>query len=171
MTVYGYARVSSERQSLTAQVAELKAAGCQRVFREKISGARTDRKELARLLAELYDGDAVIVTRLERLARSNRDLLNTLAAVGEAGATFKSLHDSLGRHHEPARAVDVDGARWSRRIRAPSHPRPHQRGPQARAGQWRAAAKFRGNPFSTRSVNFLQLCELIAVEPLALSRV
>src|SRR6516162_4659389 len=51
MTVYGYARVSSEGQSLTAQVAELKAAGCERVFQEKISGARADRKQLARLLA------------------------------------------------------------------------------------------------------------------------
>jgi len=51
MMVYGYARVSSEGQSLTAQVAELKAAGCQRVFQEKISGARADRKQLARLLA------------------------------------------------------------------------------------------------------------------------
>ena len=57
MTVYGYARVSSEGQSLTAQVAELKAAGCQRVFQEKISGARADRKQLARLLAELDDAD------------------------------------------------------------------------------------------------------------------
>jgi len=78
MMVYGYARVSSEGQSLTAQVAELKAAGCQRVFQEKISGARADRKQLARLLAELDDADTVIVTRLDRLARSTRDLLNTL---------------------------------------------------------------------------------------------
>jgi len=94
MTVYGYARVSSEGQSLTAQVAELKAAGCQRVFQEKISGARADRKQLARLLAELDDADTVIVTRLDRLARSTRDLLNTLAAIGAANATFRSLHDA-----------------------------------------------------------------------------
>ena len=94
MTVYGYARVSSEGQSLTAQVAELKAAGCQRVFQEKISGARADRKQLARLLAELDDGDTVVVTRLDRLARSTRDLLNTLAAIGAANATFRSLHDA-----------------------------------------------------------------------------
>ena len=94
MTVYGYARVSSEGQSLTAQVAELNAAGCQRVFQEKISGARADRKQLARLLAELDDADTVIVTRLDRLARSTRDLLNTLAAIGAANATFRSLHDA-----------------------------------------------------------------------------
>ncbi len=77
MTVYGDARVSSDGQSLTAQVAELKAAGCQRVFHEKVSGARMDRKGLARLLAELDGGDTVIVARLDRLARSTRDLLNT----------------------------------------------------------------------------------------------
>jgi DNA invertase Pin-like site-specific DNA recombinase len=89
MTVYGYARVSSESQSSTAQVAELKAAGCQR----EISGARADRKQLVRLLAELNDGDTVVVTRLDRLARSTRDLLNALAAIGAANATFRSLHD------------------------------------------------------------------------------
>jgi DNA invertase Pin-like site-specific DNA recombinase len=72
--VYGYARVSTEGQSLTAQVAELTAAGCQRVFQEKISGARSDRRQLARLLAELDDGDTVIVTRLDRPARSTWDL-------------------------------------------------------------------------------------------------
>jgi DNA invertase Pin-like site-specific DNA recombinase len=93
MTVYGYARVSTEGQSLTAQVAELKAAGCQRVFQEKINGARSDRKQLARLLAELDTGDTVMVTRLDRLARSTRDLLNIVDVVGKAGARFKSLAD------------------------------------------------------------------------------
>jgi DNA invertase Pin-like site-specific DNA recombinase len=94
MTTYGYARVSTEGQSLTAQVAELKAAGCQRIYQEKISGGRSDRRQLARLLAELDDGDTVIVSRLDRLARSTRDLLNTLAAIGAANATFRSLHDA-----------------------------------------------------------------------------
>jgi DNA invertase Pin-like site-specific DNA recombinase len=93
MTVYGYARVSSADQSLSAQVEELKAAGAQRIFQEKESGARSDRKQLARLLSELDDGDVVIVSRLDRLARSTRDLLNTLAAVGAAKATFRALHD------------------------------------------------------------------------------
>jgi DNA invertase Pin-like site-specific DNA recombinase len=94
MTVYGYARVSTEGQSLTAQVAELKAAGCRRVFQEKINGARSDRKQLARLLAELDDDDVLIVTRLDRLARSTRDLLNILDRIGKANATFRSLHDA-----------------------------------------------------------------------------
>ena len=93
MTVFGYARVSSADQSLSAQVEELKAAGAARIFQEKESGARTDRKQLARLLSELDDGDTVIVTGLDHLARSTRDLLNTLAAVGAAKATFRALHD------------------------------------------------------------------------------
>ena len=76
MTVYGYARVTSEEQSLTAQVAELKAAGCERVFQEKISGARADRKQLSRLLAELNDGDTVIVTRLPAGAFDPRSVEN-----------------------------------------------------------------------------------------------
>ena len=76
MTVYGYARVSSEGQSLTAQVAELKAAGCERVFQEKISDARADRKQLSRLLAELDDGDTVIVTRLPAGAFDPRSVEN-----------------------------------------------------------------------------------------------
>src|SRR5262249_61686643 len=101
MMVYGYARVSSEGQSLTAQVAELKAAGCQRVFQEKISGARADRKQLARLLAELDDADAVIVTRLDRLGRSARDLFNTPAALCAANPTLPSLHDSWAGNTTP----------------------------------------------------------------------
>jgi DNA invertase Pin-like site-specific DNA recombinase len=93
MTVYGYARVSTEGQSLSAQVAELKGAGAQRIFQEKINGARTDRKRLKRLLEEVDEGD-VIVTRLDRLARSTRNLLNILAAISQAKASFRSLHDA-----------------------------------------------------------------------------
>jgi DNA invertase Pin-like site-specific DNA recombinase len=94
MPTYGYARVSTEGQTLDAQVATLKAAGAIKVFREKVSGARADRPELARLLRSLGSGDVVLVTRLDRLARSTRDLLNTLAAIGERKAAFRSLSDS-----------------------------------------------------------------------------
>jgi DNA invertase Pin-like site-specific DNA recombinase len=93
MTIYGYARVSTDGQSLASQDAQLHAAGCAKVFAEKVSGAKTDRAELAKVLKRLNPGDVLIVTRLDRLARSTRDLLNTLAAIGEAGAGFKSLHD------------------------------------------------------------------------------
>src|SRR3981189_1475352 len=94
MAHLGYGRVSTDGQSLTTQVAELKAAGCTEIFQEKISGAKSDRKQLARLIARLGDGDVLVVTRLDRLARSTKDLLNLLGAVADKGAGFKSLKDT-----------------------------------------------------------------------------
>jgi DNA invertase Pin-like site-specific DNA recombinase len=94
MGLLGYARVSTDGQSLTAQVAELKAAGCTEIYREKISGVKTDRKQLARLIARLDEDDVLVVTRLDRLARSTRDLLNLLSAVAEKDSGFKSLRDA-----------------------------------------------------------------------------
>jgi DNA invertase Pin-like site-specific DNA recombinase len=89
----GYARVSTDGQGLEAQQDALKDAGCDRIFSEKESGAKSDRKQLAKALACLEVGDVFVVTKLDRLARSARDLLNTLASVGEAGAAFRSLGD------------------------------------------------------------------------------
>src|SRR6202163_826202 len=95
MAVYGYARVSTDGQSLSAQLAELKAAKCKKIFQEKVSGARSDRKQLIRLMAVLAKGDVLVVTRLDRLARSTRDLLNLLlGTIAEKGAGFKSLRDT-----------------------------------------------------------------------------
>jgi len=94
MAVFGYARVSTDGQTLDAQVAALKAAGAERVFHETASGAKTDRRGLARALKSLGEGDMLLVTRLDRLARSTRDLLNTLHAIAKAGAGFRSLHDA-----------------------------------------------------------------------------
>src|SRR5499426_1469040 len=94
MTAYGYARVSTNGQDLAAQEAELMAAGCAKVFKEKVSGAKTDRAELTKVMRRLEPGDVLIVTRLDRLARSTRDLLNVLATVGERKAGFRSLKDS-----------------------------------------------------------------------------
>jgi DNA invertase Pin-like site-specific DNA recombinase len=91
--IYGYSRVSTDSQTLDAQVAALKAAGADKVFSEKQSGAKTDRAALARVLASLSAGDVLMVTRLDRLARSTRDLLNVLATVAERGAGFRSLAD------------------------------------------------------------------------------
>lgn len=93
MNLYGYARVSTNGQALDAQVAQLEAAGCARIFQEKVSGAKTDRRELKRLLRSLRVGDILLVTRLDRLARSTRDLLNILASVKERSAGFRSLGD------------------------------------------------------------------------------
>jgi DNA invertase Pin-like site-specific DNA recombinase len=72
----------------------LKAAGCEKVFAEKISGARSDRPELAKMLKALEPGDTIIVTRLDRLARSTLDLLHTVDAITKAGAGFRSLADA-----------------------------------------------------------------------------
>src|SRR5215216_6729519 len=94
MPVYGYARVSTDGQTLDAQVAQLRAAGAEKVFQEKVSGARIDRPQIARLLRALEPGDRVLVTRLDRLARSTRDLLNTLAAIADQKAGFRSLNDA-----------------------------------------------------------------------------
>ncbi len=87
-----YARVSTDGQTLDAQQAALKGAGAEKVFAEKVSGAVTDRKALSRCVAS-EPGDVLLVTKLDRLARITRDLLNTLDAIGKAGAGFRSLGD------------------------------------------------------------------------------
>lgn len=92
--IYGYARVSTGGQSVAAQLAELQQAGAVKIFREVMSGARSDRAQLRRLLAILESGDTVLVTRLDRLARSTRDLLNILDSISNKSASFRSLADS-----------------------------------------------------------------------------
>jgi DNA invertase Pin-like site-specific DNA recombinase len=92
--IYGYARVSTDGQSVDAQVKELRAAGCEKVFHETASGARSDRAQLRRAPDRLGKGDVLMVTRLDRLARSTRDLLNTLAAIAAKEAGFRSLGDT-----------------------------------------------------------------------------
>ena len=92
--IVGYARVSTDGQTLDAQQAALAAAGAERVFAEKVSGAVTDRKALGRAIAALGAGDVLLVTRLDRLARSTRASSNVLDAVAKAGAGFRSLADA-----------------------------------------------------------------------------
>jgi DNA invertase Pin-like site-specific DNA recombinase len=91
--VKGYARVSTDGQTLDAQETALKAIGAEKVFAEKISGARRDRPALERCLGSREPGDTVLVTKLDRLARSTRDLLNVLALITDYGASFRSLGD------------------------------------------------------------------------------
>ena len=91
--IVGYARVSTDGQTLNAQQASLSEAGCAKVYAEKQSGVKTDRAQLAKAIATLAEGDCLIVTKLDRLARSTRDLLNTLAEIAQRGAAFKSLGD------------------------------------------------------------------------------
>jgi DNA invertase Pin-like site-specific DNA recombinase len=92
--IYGYARVSTDGQRFNAQVAALRRHGAGKVFREVASGAKTERAQLRRILDQLYAGDVLLVTRLDRLARSTRDLLNTLAANTDKKADFRSLGDT-----------------------------------------------------------------------------
>ena len=94
MPIFGYARVSTRDQTLAAQEAQLRAAGCAKVFKEQASGARSDRAELAKVLRVLQPGDLLVVTRLDRLARSTRDLLNVLHQLSEKEIGFKSLADA-----------------------------------------------------------------------------
>ena len=92
--IYGYARVSTDGQSEAAQVAALRRHGAGKVFREVAQGDKTYRAQLRRLLDQLDAGDVLMVTRLDRLARSIRDLLNTLAAIADRKAGFRSLADT-----------------------------------------------------------------------------
>jgi len=94
MAILGYARVSTQDQHLTGQLEALKAAGAEPIFKEKISGARADRPQLAKLIAALKEGDVVLVTKLDRLGRSTRELLDLIERISKAGASFRSL----GRH-------------------------------------------------------------------------
>lgn len=92
--IYGYARVSTDGQSVESQIQQLRAAGADQVFKETASGAKTDRAQLRRVMAQLEAGDVLMVARLDRLARSTRDLLNTLATITDRKAGFRSLGDA-----------------------------------------------------------------------------
>jgi len=93
MPTVGYARVSSTGQDLTVQLERLKATGCEKVFQEKRSGVDAGRPELKRCLEYLREGDTLLVTKLDRLARSTSDLYCTVSQLGEKGVAFKVTDD------------------------------------------------------------------------------
>ena len=136
MTIFGYVRVSTDGQSVDAQVKELRAAGAEKVFRETASGVKTNRRELARATNSLCEGDTLLVTRLDRLARSTRDLLNILAQITERKAGFKSLADTwadtMTAHGRLMLTVLGGLAEFERELI------------RARTGEGRARAKERG---------------------------
>lgn len=125
--IVGYARVSTDGQTLDAQQAELRSAGVEKVYSEKISGAITDRPALAKAINAPGNGDALIVTKLDRLARSTRDLLNTLAEITQRGASFKSLGDAWA-DTTTGRQANADGPRRTCGIRASLDPGQDKRG-------------------------------------------
>jgi DNA invertase Pin-like site-specific DNA recombinase len=90
----GYARVSTDNQETAAQVATLRSAGCERIYREKASGSRWDRPELQKILSQLRNGDVLVVWKLDRLSRSLRDMLLIMERLGEANARFRGSLDS-----------------------------------------------------------------------------
>ncbi len=89
----GYARVSTRDQNLDLQLKALKDAGCAKIFRERLSGATRQRPEFQRMLDQIRPGDTIVVWKLDRLARSTRDLLNTMETIDDAGGKFQSLSE------------------------------------------------------------------------------
>jgi hypothetical protein len=105
----GYARVPTNEQDTATQVAALKSAGCERIFREKASGGRWDHPELHRLLDQLRKGDVLVVWKLDRLSRSLRDVLTIMEQIAEASRIQKL--ERSDRYHKPCRAYDEADAR------------------------------------------------------------
>jgi DNA invertase Pin-like site-specific DNA recombinase len=110
LTVFGYARVSTDGQTLDAQMSSLNAAGAERVFAEKVTGIKSDRAALSRCISALASGDILVVTKLDRLARSTRDLLNTLAVISDKGAS-SGIRTSLDTCSDQRRSAARDGRR------------------------------------------------------------
>jgi DNA invertase Pin-like site-specific DNA recombinase len=98
----GYARVSTQGQTLEFQLDQLRQAGCEEVYKEIASGAQSDRQQLRTLLKALEPGSIVVVTRLDRLARSTVDLLTTVKAIADKGGLFKSLAEHWADTTTPA---------------------------------------------------------------------
>jgi len=132
--IYGYTRVSTDGESVDAQVKQLRAAGAETVFRETASGAKSDRRELARAINSLGGGDTFLVTRLDRLARSTRDLLNTLARIAAAPAGFRSLADAWADTTTAHGRLMLTVLGGLAEFRARIDPRPHRRRPRPRQG-------------------------------------
>lgn len=91
----GYARVSTKDQILLLQIDALKQEGCEMIFEEKVTGAKTDRLELQKMIGQLRQGDIVVIWKLDRLGRSLRDLVNLVTDIQDKGAGLKSLNDSI----------------------------------------------------------------------------
>ena len=137
--IYGYARVSTDGQSVEAQAKQLRAAGAEKLFKETASGTKTDRAQLRRALKEIDKGDkCLIVTRPDRLARSTRDLLNTLAQIADKRAAFRSLADAWADTTTPHGHLMLTVLGGLAEFERELNPRPHQRRPRTCGGAWRA---------------------------------
>ncbi len=103
--IIGYARVSTDDQSLDSQTDALSVAGAEKVFADRISGSRRARPELDKMLEQLRDGDVVTVTKYDRLARSLKDLLEIVESIRERGAGFRSLAEDIDTTTSAGRLV------------------------------------------------------------------
>lgn len=92
--IRGYARVSTVDQNLDRQIIALQEAGCTQIYQEKITGTKMDRPELKKLLAELQEGDTVVVKELTRISRSTKDMLSLVEQITDKGCYIKSLNES-----------------------------------------------------------------------------
>src|ERR1700731_11343 len=129
---FGYARVSTVGQTLDSQLEQLRAAGCTaKIYREKVTGAHNDRRELLKMLKALAPGDVVTVTRIDRLARSTFDLFAIVKQIVDAKAQFRSLAEPWADTGTGRLMIGVGriGGRGAR-----SYPHPHGRGPQPGTG-------------------------------------
>jgi len=95
MTVYGYGRVSTAAQHLDAQIEQLTAAGCQHIYKEKVSGAKDDRPELTTLMGRLTKGDVLVICKIDRIARSTQHLLTIVEDLTKRGVTFRILNVNI----------------------------------------------------------------------------
>ena len=153
--IIGYARVSTDGQTLDSQQAALKSAGADKVFSEIVSGAITDRRQLAKTIDCLSEGDLLIVTKLDRLARSTRDLLNTLATVSDKGAGFRVLDnpalDTTSAHGKLLLNILGSIAEFERELI------------KSRTSEGRARAKLRGVKFGRKpKLSLHQMKEILA---------
>jgi predicted site-specific integrase-resolvase len=122
----GYARVSTYGQTLDAQLEQLRAERCGRIYRETVTGAHNDGRELLKVLKHLAPGDVVTVTRIDRLARSTFDLFAIVKQIVDAKAAIPITGRAVGRHLHQHRALDAGGTRRVGGCGARPYPHPHR---------------------------------------------
>ena len=148
----GYARVSTDEQTLTSQCQRLSATGCEKLFEEKISGSARNRPKLEKLLEQLRKGDVLVVTRLDRLARSTSELLRIAERITEKNAGLQSLDEPWADTTSPSGRMVMTICRH-RGVRAHPHPQPHTGRPAGRSGARRSLWQAKENatrPAGTR---------------------